>query len=101
MKIRKRDRPYFVNLLLAVDQFISAIFGYNADVSVSAMLGEVQWTEYNGRNIGWISPVKASLQRLLDKTQKHHCLRSYKYELFNRGRLGVVHEIEQFMHDNK
>jgi hypothetical protein len=95
--IKNRDRSYGLNLLLSIDQLISSLFGYNADVSISAMLGEVQWIKYSGQQIPWSNPLKAVLQRALDKTQKHHCLRAYRYEMERRNQTAIVKQINQLI----
>lgn len=95
--IRDRNRSYIVNLLLAIDQLFSALFGYNADVSISAALGEVQWTKYDGDNIAYVRPLQAYLQRALDKTQEHHCLKAYMYEMEKRKEAVVVIQIRKVL----
>jgi len=97
VKIRTRDRSYFLNLLLAIDQLISAICNYNADTSVSAALGEIQWLEYGGANIPFTSPLKAVLQRGLDKAKPYHCLKSYRYELEKRNQVSIIAELNRFI----
>ena len=85
MSIRKRIKPYWLNVLLAIDQLGSAIVGYDADTSISSALGEVQWLEYQGNNIGWRHPLKALLQRSLDEIQENHCLKAYIFDLRQRN----------------
>ncbi len=96
MSIRKRDRSYLLNLLLAIDQFFSACCNYDADVSISAALGEIQWTQYQGQNIGWKLPLKAIIQRWLEKAEKDHCLKAYLYELRKRSLAGTK-ELAEFL----
>ena len=93
--IRKRTKPYWLNVLLAIDQLGSAIVGYDADISISAAIGEIQWTEYQGKNIGWKHPLKAMLQRSLNKIQEDHCLKAY---IFNRGQRNLISpEVQEFL----
>jgi len=81
-----RYHSYIINLLIALDQVLAALFGYNSDWTVSAMLGEKQIKLYGGGNIPWSRPLDALLQRALDKIQKDHCKRSY-YSEVERARM--------------
>lgn len=83
--IRRRTHGYVLNLLISIDQFFSALSGYNADTVVSAAIGEIMWLRYRGASIPYgRMPVKALLQRALDKIEKQHCLKSYRNELVGR-----------------
>jgi len=61
------------------------------------MLGEIQWLEYGGAKISFKSPLKAILQRGLDKAQPHHCLKAYRYELEKRNQVSTVAALNKFI----
>jgi len=79
--IRKRKYPYWLNLLIAVDQLFSASAGWDCDVTYSAVLGE-KLVEKGTKALKWFPrPLEALLQRLLDRMEKDHCRKSYLTEL--------------------
>lgn len=82
-RISKREYSWGLNVSIALDQLIAAIFfNINADIVVSAYLGEIQWLEYAGSSIPTSrSPFKHWLQTHLDRLERHHCLRAYRKEL--------------------
>ncbi len=59
---------------------------YDADITISASLGEIQWWHYQGRPISYrYNPVKAIIQRALDRLDDDHCLEAYATELEKRN----------------
>ncbi len=82
---KPKGRPWWLNALLGLDQFLAALSGQDPDWTVSGALGERQWRSWGGGNIPWRRPLKALLQRSLDRMDRKHCLKAYRTELLERG----------------
>ena len=66
--------PYWVRVLIGIDQLFNAIFGHDPDETISSYLGK-QARQYGG-TIPWRRPLNALLYRLLERISPGHCDRS-------------------------
>lgn len=77
--IRERKYGYWLNAVIAFDQFVAALCGYNTDVTISAAIGESMWE--NGGTVPKKQLLKKYINKYLEKAEKNHCLISYAVEL--------------------
>lgn len=66
--------PYWVRVLIGVDQLANAVAGRDPDETISSYLGR-QARQYGG-TIPWSKPVNALLWRMLERIDPGHCERS-------------------------
>lgn len=64
-------KEYFFNLLVALDQFINAIFGGLADETLSSRAGKAR---NNGKKWG------CYLCKVLDALDRNHCTKSIEWD---------------------
>jgi hypothetical protein len=66
--------PYWVRVLIGVDQLCNTVAGRDPDTTISHHLGLE--ARYYGGAIPWRKPLDASLWRLLERIDPGHCERS-------------------------
>jgi hypothetical protein len=70
--------PYWVRVLIGVDQLLNALAGRDPDRTISDHLGR-EARQYGG-TIPWRKPVDAALWRVLERIEPGHCERSIEGE---------------------
>lgn len=70
-------KRYFKNLLIAIDQFVNALFGGYCDETISAVC-------YRRRDQVWFRTLKLILDFVLSPRTHDHCFESYKTELYRK-----------------
>jgi hypothetical protein len=66
--------PYWVRVLIGIDQLCNAVAGRDPDVTISHHLGLE--ARRNGGRVPWSKPLEATLWRALEKIEPGHCERS-------------------------
>lgn len=66
--------PYWVRVLIGIDQLLNAIAGRDPDTTISHHLG-IEARRHDGR-IPWDKPLEAVIWRALEKIDQGHCERS-------------------------
>jgi hypothetical protein len=70
--------PYWLRVLIGIDQLVNAVFNGNPDETVSSRLGRAH---RDGRLTWWRKPLPYLLYRLLERLDPGHCARSIEEEL--------------------
>lgn len=71
--MREFTQPYWLRVLIGLDQFLNAIANGDPDETVSSRIGRAQ---RDGRLKWWRKPLHYVIWRGLEKLDPGHCLRS-------------------------
>jgi hypothetical protein len=70
------NRSYFLNLCVALDQFVAAIFGIDCDLTISGWLGYYRPESWLRKVIDWVF--------LKLDGEINHCYRSIEWDIIAR-----------------
>jgi len=68
-----KKRPYYLRVLIGVDQMVNAVFNGDCDETISSRLGRAK---RDGRLHWYNKPLPMLIYVLLEKIDKGHCERS-------------------------